>query len=82
MLKDIIAVVLRIYDEDKKNKLFLRNITNEDWELIRGRIEKLFVHKIWTDPRDEIDNNLSVNTESYVKAFFEQEGLTVENIVT
>ncbi len=82
MLKDIIAVVLRIFDEDKKSKLFLRNISDEEWKLIQGRMEKLFAHKIWTDPKDEIDSNLSVNTESHVKVFFEQEGLTVENIVT
>jgi len=82
MLKDIIAVVLRVFDEDKKNKLFLRSISDDEWILIQGRMDKLFAHKIWTDPKDEIDSNLSVNTESHVKAFFEQEGLTVENIVT
>lgn len=82
MLKDIIAVVLRIYDEDKKSKLFLRKISDKEWELIKGRIEKLFNHKIWSDPKEEIDSNLGVNTESHVKEFFEKEGLTVENIVT
>jgi hypothetical protein len=82
MLKDIIAVVLRIYDEDKKSELFLRTINDEEWELIKGRIEKLFNHKLWTDPKEEIDSNLGVNTESHVKEFFEKEGLTVESIVT
>ena len=82
MLKDIIAVVLRIFDEDKKNIIFLRSISNEEWDLIKGRIEKLFNHKIWIDPKEEIDSNLGVNTESHVKEFFEKEGLTVESIVT
>lgn len=82
MLKDIIAVVLRIFDEDKKSELFLRKISSEEWDLIKGRIEKLFNHKIWTDPKDEIDSNLGVNTESHVKEFFEKEGLTVEKIIT
>jgi hypothetical protein len=82
MLKDILAVVLRVFDEDKKNKLFLKSINDEEWELIYGRIEKLFNHKMWSDPKEEIDSNLGVNTESHVKEFFERESLTVESIVT
>lgn len=82
MLRDIIAVVLNIYDGDKKNIIFLRKISDEEWKLIKGRIEKLFNHKIWIDPKEEIDSNLSVNAEAHVKEFFEKEGLTVESIVT
>ena len=81
MLRDVIAAVLKLFDEDEREMIFLRRIYEEDWELIRGRIRRLFEHKIWADPSPEIDSNLRVNNEKHVKEFFEQRGLKVDWIL-
>jgi hypothetical protein len=81
MLRDVTAVVLKLYDEDERGKIFLRKISGDDWELIRGRITRLFGHKLWTDPSPEIDSNLRVNNERHVKEFFENRGLKVDWIL-
>ena len=77
MLRDVVATVLRLYDEDERNKIFLRSISEDDFDLISSRIKRLFEHKLWADPSSEIDNNLRVNNEKHVKEFFESYGLTV-----
>ena len=81
MLRDVTAAVLRLYDEDERGKIFLRKISDNDWKLIRGRITRLFEHKLWTDPSPEIDSNLRVNNEKHVKEFFESRGLKVDWIL-
>lgn len=81
MLRDVIAAILKLFDEDERERLFLRKIHDEDWELIRGRIKRLFEHKLWIDPSPEIDNNLRVNNEKHVKEFFESKGLKVDWIL-
>lgn len=81
MLRDVIAGVLRIYDEDERKKIFLRKISDDDWKIIRGRINRLFENKLWTDPSPVIDSDLRVNNEKHVKEFFESKGLKVDWIL-
>ena len=81
MLRDVIAGVLRIYDEDERKKIFLRKISDDDWKIVRGRINRLFENKLWTDPSPGIDSDLRVNNEKHVKEFFESKGLKVDWIL-
>jgi len=81
MLRDIIAAVLRLYDEEGRNNIFLRQIDEQTWGIIKGRVKKLFANKIWTDPSSEIDVQLRVNNEKHVKGFFESHGLKVEKLI-
>lgn len=81
MLRDVIAALLRLFDEDERAKIFLRKIPDDEWNMIRGRVKKLFEHKVWTDPSPEINNNLRVNNEKHVKEFLEKVGLKVDWIL-
>ncbi len=81
MFRDVTAAVLRLYDEDERGKILLRKISEDDWDLIRGRIIRLFEHKLWADPSPEIDRNLRVNNERHVKEFFENKGVKVDWIL-
>ena len=81
MLRDAIAQVLGLFDEQERRKILLREIHEDKWDIIRGRINRLFGHKIWADPSPEVDNNLRVNNESHVREFFRQRGLTVNWIL-
>ena len=78
MLRDVICAVLRLYGEEERQQVFLRKITADEQKLIDGRVERIFSHKLWTDPSPEVDNNLRVNNEQHVKEFFESKGLKVD----
>lgn len=81
MLRDVIAQILGLYDEQERKKIMLREIHEDKWNIVKGRIKRLFEHKIWTDPSPEIDNNLRVNNETHVREFFKQKELTVNWIL-
>jgi len=82
MLRDVIAQILGLYDEQERRKILLREIHEDKWDIVRGRIKRLFEeHKIWTDPSPEVDNNLRVNNETHVREFFKQKELTVNWIL-
>jgi len=81
MLKDVVSNVLNLYDEDEREKIFLRSIPENKWEIIRKRIRRTFEHKLWADPSPEIDNQLRVNNEEHVRDFLKKNGLTVNWIL-
>jgi len=81
ILRDVIAQILGLYDVQERKKILLREIHEDKWDIVRGRIKRLFEHKIWTDPSPEIDNNLRVNNETHVREFFKQRELTVNWIL-
>lgn len=77
MLKDLIAATLGVWDVDRREKMFLSNIPDDKFEVVRSRMRKLFSHKIWEDSRPEIDAQLKANDISAIKQAFEREGLTL-----
>ena len=77
ILKDVIAQVLNLYDGNDRNKIFLREVKDDKWNDIRGRIKKLFEHKIWVDLSPEVMFNLRVNNEEQVRKYFTDKELTV-----
>lgn len=81
LLKDVVAQVVRIYDSDEKERIFLREVSEEDFALIRGRVRRLFSHKIWTDPSPEINTRLKINEPKVSKAFLKESGLDVSWIL-
>ncbi len=82
MLRDVIAQVLGLYDRQERGKIFLREIPEEKWPIIRNRIKRMFLeHKVWTDTSQEINNNLRVNNETQVREFLVGRGLTVNWIL-
>lgn len=78
MLKDLIAAVLGIWDADRKERMFLEDIPDSKFEEIRSRVGKFFSHKLWEDPRAQIDAQLKVNDISMIKQTFKSEGLTLD----
>jgi hypothetical protein len=81
MFKDVVAQVLGIYDEPGREKIFLRNIEEDKWNIIKDRLKKLNSHEIWSNPSQEIDAGLSVNNENQVREFFIKNRLTVNWIL-
>jgi hypothetical protein len=82
MLRDVTAQVLGLYDRKERTTIFLREIQEDKWQVIRNRIRRMFLeHKVWTDPSQEVDNNLRVNNETQVRDFLVNKGLTVNWIL-
>ncbi|MFC2033224.1 HNH endonuclease [Chloroflexota bacterium] len=82
MLRDVVAQILGLYDKKDREMIFLRDIQEEKWQLVRDRIRRLFIeHKLWADPSPEVDNNLRVNNETHVREFLASKGLTVNWIL-
>jgi HNH endonuclease len=81
MLRDVIAHVLQLYDSADRNKVFFRAINEQQWTLIEGRIDRLFLHKIWDDTSPDIVGQLKINSAEQVRTFLASRGLTVNWIL-
>jgi hypothetical protein len=77
MLRDVIAQVLQLYDAADRDKVLFRQVTDQQWSVIEGRIDRLFVHKIWDDTSPEVVERLKINAVEKVRNFMTGHGLTV-----
>lgn len=75
LLKDVIAQLLHLFESDEKEKIFFREISEADFETIRGRVKRLFSHKIWLDPDTDVDVQLKINDPSVTRKFLKEKGL-------
>ena len=81
MLSGVIAQVLQLFDAVEREKVFFRVITDQQWTLIDGRVDKLFSHKIWDDPSPDVISNLKINEVEQVRKFLLSRGLTANWIL-
>jgi hypothetical protein len=77
----VIAQILQLYDEVERDKVLFRSITDQQWSLIDGRIDRLFAHKIWDDPSPDVVAQLKINAMEQVRNFMASRGLTVNWIL-
>ena len=79
VLKDTLNTHLRHYTEDERKRFFYRRIPNEDFEVFRRFVSKLFSHKMWDDPdpTGEIASRLARDDATTAKSLFEEQDLTV-----
>jgi hypothetical protein len=81
MLRDVIAQVLQLYDAADREKALFRVISDQQWSLIEGRVDRLFSHKIWDDPSPDVTSQLKINAVEQVRNFLSSRGLTVNWIL-
>jgi hypothetical protein len=81
MLKGVIAQVLLLFDDPSRDRVLFRPITDQQWTLIEGRVDKLFSHKIWDDPSPDVVAQLKINAVEQVRSFMASRGLTVNWIL-
>jgi hypothetical protein len=68
-LAAVIAQVLLLFEPGDKERLLFRPITDPQWALISGRLDRLFTHKIWDDPNPDIVSQLKINEVEQVRRF-------------
>ncbi|OQA21434.1 MAG: hypothetical protein BWY60_00668 [Actinobacteria bacterium ADurb.Bin346] len=81
ILKDVIANILALYDESERKEIFLREISEEEWELIEKSISILFGHRVWSDDSQENINNLRLSNENLVRKYLSRRGLSANWIL-
>ena len=77
MLRDVIAPVLLLFDAGEHDKVFFRIISDQQWTLIEGRVQRLFDHKICDDPSPDVISRLKINAAEQVRNYLTSQGLTV-----
>ena len=77
ILRDVIAQVLQLYDAAEREKVLFRLINDQQWNLIEGRLDRLFAHKIWDDTNPDAVSQLKINAVEQVRNFLSGRGLTV-----
>ena len=75
LLKDVIAQLLRLFESGEKETIFFREISDTDFDAIRGRVKKLFSHKIWLDPDTDVDLQLKLNEPALTRKYLKEKGL-------
>ncbi len=81
ILRDVISNILELYDENDRKEIFLREITDAQWELIEKSISILFGFRIWSDDSQENYNTLRINNENVVRKYLSRKGLSANWIL-
>ena len=81
MLRDVIAQVLQLYDAADRDRVLFRAMTDQQWGLIEGRVDRLFLHKIWDDTSPDVIAQLKINAVEQLRSFLTNRGLTVNWIL-
>ena len=81
IIKDMIATILQLFDENERKEILLRQISNEEWEMISKGLELLFSHRVWPDDSEENYNNLRQGNEAEVRKYLSKRGLSANWII-
>lgn len=77
ILRDVVATILELFDENERKEIFLRQISSQQWESIENCIASLFAHRIWSDQSQENYNSLRLGNENLVRKYLVKRGLNV-----
>jgi hypothetical protein len=81
ILKDAIAAVLELFDENDRKEIFLRSISEEKWQNIEGCIALMFERRIWQDDSDENYNMLRISNDNQVRKYLSRRGISVNELL-
>ncbi|MDD5659161.1 MAG: HNH endonuclease [Actinomycetota bacterium] len=81
ILKDAVAAVLELFDENDRKEIFLREISNDDWESIENCMEVMFNRNVWHDGTQENYNTLRLSNENQVRKYLSRRGLSVNDML-
>jgi len=82
ILKDVIATILELFDENERKEIFLREISDENWESIENCIALMFDRRIWQDDSQENYNMLRLSNENQVRKYLARRGISVNEMLS
>jgi hypothetical protein len=81
LFKDAICLRIEILDSDEKEKVFYREIDDQNFVKISEIFTRFFNWQMWSSPRDsQIDTVISSNRKT-IKEWFRTKGLTVSYLL-
>ncbi|MCL5070197.1 MAG: hypothetical protein M1308_04785 [Actinobacteria bacterium] len=82
ILKDVIATILELFDENERKEIFLREISDDNWESIENCITLMFDRRIWQDDSQENYNMLRLSNENQVRKYLARRGISVNEMLS
>jgi len=82
ILKDVIATVLELFDENDRKEIFLREIEEDKWQSIEECIELMFERRVWQDDSEENYNMLRLSNDSQVRKYLSRRGISVNEMLS
>ena len=82
ILKDVIATVLELFDENDRKEIFLREIDEDKWQNIEDCIELMFERRIWQDDSEENYNMLRLSNDGQVRKYLSRRGISVNEMLS
>jgi len=76
ILRNVVAQILHVYDDSERLRLLFRPIDPDLFEVIRGRVQRMFNHPIWLKVDPSIDDALGKNQLEPAQRVFNREGFT------
>jgi hypothetical protein len=74
-LRDAIAAGLQLFDQEDRTRILYRDLTDEDFQVIRKLTARLLSHKLWEDPSPEL-NDLRYDNAERAKDMLKRFGLS------
>lgn len=82
ILKDVIATILELFDENERKEIFLREISEDKWENIENCIALMFERRVWQDDSEENYNMLRLSNKSQVRKYLSRRGISVNEMLS
>ena len=82
ILKDVIATVLELFDENDRKEIFLREINEDKWKSIEDCIVLMFERRIWQDDSEENYNMLRLSNDNQVRKYLSRRGISVNEMLS
>lgn len=82
ILKDVIATVLELFDENDRKEIFLREISEDKWKSIEVCMRLMFERRIWQDDSEENYNMLRLSNDSQVRKYLSRRGISVNEMLS
>ncbi len=82
LLKESICQVLGLYDDVERARVFLRPVHDGDWETIEQKMERLFSHRVWSDHRSRVVQELKNSRKDEALDFLKSRGLSVNWVLS
>ncbi|MCE5330227.1 HNH endonuclease, partial [bacterium] len=80
ILKDVIATILELFDENERKEIFLRETSDDRWESIEDCVALMFDRRIWQDDSQENYNMLRLSNENQVRKYLSRRGISVNEM--
>jgi hypothetical protein len=80
MLKDALAPALQLFDQEDRKRILYRKLDDADFLTMERLVQRLFSHKVWTDP-DPALNDLRYDNAKRAKNMLLGAGLTTNWIL-